>query len=217
MAFMFENSCLASKSELDLFNELPTQAATEEGYYTEHLPNGSTENHNPIKFTISGDSNCYIDLNHSHIYLETKITKEDGSDLTDDDIPGPVNLICHSLFKQCDVYLNDTLISDSSNLYHYRSYLETLLSYSNEAKESQLSLALYKKDVAGQHDDIANANTALVARRSYYSKSKTVSLIGRLHSDIFNQETSFKRNRYIHQVIAKFRQTGFNERSGSEL
>lgn len=185
---MFENSCLASKTELDLFNELPTQAATEDGFYTEHLPNGSTENQNPIKFTVSGDSNCYLDLSNSYLYLETKITKADGTDLGDDDVVGPINLICHSLFKQCDIYLNDTLISDSSNLYHYRSYLETLLSYSTEAKESQLTLALYNKDKAGKHDDIANGNTGLAARRAHYKNSKTVPVIGRIHTDIFNQE-----------------------------
>lgn len=187
MSFMFDHSCLAAKEELDLFTEFPTQASIEDGFYTEHLPSGSTENQNPIKFTISGDSNYYMDLGNCYLYLEIKITKSDGSDLEEADHPGPINLICHSLFKQCDIYLNDCLISDSSNLYHYRSYLETLLSYSKEAKESQLSLALYSKDTAGKTDDIADDNKGLVDRRKHFSKSKIVPVLGKLHADIFNQ------------------------------
>jgi hypothetical protein len=187
MAHIFEHSCLASKEELNLFSELPTQASLEEGFYTEHLPTGSTDNQNPIKFVISGDSNFYIDLANCYLYLEVAITKKDNSDLADDDNVGPVNLLCHSLFKQCDVFLNDCQISDSSNLYHYRSYLETLLSYSNDTKNSQLSLAIYHKDTAKKFDDIADANTGLVARRQYFTGSKTVPILGRLHADIFHQ------------------------------
>jgi hypothetical protein len=188
MALIFEHSCLASKAELDLFSELPTQAAIDEGFYTEHLPTGSIDNQNPIKFTVSGDSNFYLDLSNCYLYLETQITNSDDSPLGDDDKVGPINLICQSLFKQCDVYLNDCQISDSSNLYHYRSFLETLLSYSNEAKESQLSLSMYHKDTPGQHDDIADANVGLVKRRAHFAKSKCVPVLGKIHADIFNQQ-----------------------------
>jgi hypothetical protein len=187
MAFMFEHSCLASKPEVDLFTNLPTQAAVEDGFHVEHLPTTNVNDNSPIKFHVSGDSNHYTDLSKSYLYLEGKIVKADGTDLEDDDVVGPINLIGQTLFQQVDISLNDVLVSDASNLYHYRALIETLLSYSSEAKTSQLSMGLYYKDKATVMDDIADANTGLVSRRKFMANSKVVPLIGKIHSDMFCQ------------------------------
>lgn len=184
---MHEHSCLAARPELDLFSNLPTQAAIDDGFFTEYQPIGSLTDDNPVKFHVSGDSNSYVDLASSYIYLEVKITKEDGTNIGANEEVGPINLLAHTIFKQVDISLNDILISDSSNLYHYRSMIETLLSYGNEAKESQLTMSMYAKDKAGKMDSTNNDNTGLVKRRSYFADSKTVQLIGKLHCDIFHQ------------------------------
>ncbi|XP_067945020.1 uncharacterized protein F54H12.2-like [Watersipora subatra] len=188
MSLIFEHSCLAAKPELDIFSAPPTMAALEDSWSTEYLPTTSLDDTSPIKFMISGDSNHYIDPYSSYLYLEVKITKQDGTDIDAGTQIGPVNLLAHSLFGQVDVWLNDTLITSSSNLYHYRAYLETLLSFSDESKKSQLTMSLYSKDTPGQMDDIADANTGLVARRGFTDKSKTVPLICKLHSVIFFQK-----------------------------
>lgn len=187
MAFMFEHSCLAAKPELDLFSNLPTQASVEEGFHTEIQPTVTLDDGNPIKFSVSGDSNYYIDLASSFVYLEVKITKDDGTNIGGDDVCGPINLLGQTLFQQVDVSLNDVLISDASNLYHYRAIFETLLSYGDDAKKSQLTMSLYNKDKAGNMDDVANANTGLRARRNHFTESRVVPLIGKLHSDMFFQ------------------------------
>lgn len=101
---------------------------------------------------------------------------------------GPVNLLAHSLFQQVDIWLNDTMITNASNLYHYRAILETLLSFSNESKNSQLTMALYNKDKAGAMDNYEANNTGLVNRRAFTAESKTVPLICKIHSDIFFQK-----------------------------
>jgi len=54
-----------------------------------------------------------------------------------------VNLFLHSLFSQVDISLNGTLITASTSTYPYRAMLETLLSYGEDAKTSQLTSALY--------------------------------------------------------------------------
>lgn len=184
---MLEHSCLAAKPELDLFSNLPTQAAVDDGFYTEYQPIGSLTDDNPIKFHVSGDSNFYLDLASSYLYLELKITKLDGTSIGEDDTVGPINLLLHTLFQQVDISLNDILVSDASNLYHYRSIIETLLSYGNEAKLSQLTMAMYSKDKATKMDDVADANTGLVKRREFFKNSQTVQLIGKLHADMFHQ------------------------------
>lgn len=188
MSFIFEHSCLAAKPELDLFSTPPTQAAIEEGFHTEHMPTTSLSEGSQIKFNVSGDSSYYIDLNASYILLEVKITKADGSNIDNIGDVGPVNLLAHSLFQQIDVSLNDVVISNASNLYHYRALLETLLSYGDEAKKSQLSMSLYSKDTPGQMNDIGDNNTGLVARRSITGVSETIQLIFRPHSDMFVQK-----------------------------
>ena len=188
MSLVFEHSCLSAKSELDLFSTPPTMAALDESYSTEYLPTTSLEDNSPIKFTISGDSNNYIDLHSSYLFLTAKITKADGTALDADANVGPVNLLAHSLFQQVDVWLNDTLVTSSSNLYHYRAMFETLLSYTDEAKKSQLSMSLYSKDTAGSMDSITDQNAGLVARRHFTQESKEVQLICKLHSDIFFQK-----------------------------
>lgn len=187
MSLMFEHSCLATKPELDLFTTPPTMAAFDEGFTTEYLPTTSLIEFSPIKFIISSDTNHYIDLNSTYLYLEVKITKSDGTNLDANTNVGPINLLAHSLFQQVDVWLNDTMITNASNLYHYRAYLETLLSFNGESKTSQLTMALYNKDKAGSMDDVDAANTGLVARRSFTAESKIVPLIGKIHSDIFFQ------------------------------
>ena len=155
-SFIFEHSCLATKPELDLFSNLPTQEAVEEHFHTEIQPNTSLDD-GSINFTVSDDSNYYLDLATSYLYLEVKITKGDGTAIDADTAVGPVN----SLFKLMDVYLNDVLISNASNLYHNKAFLETLLTYNDKAKKSQLTMALFYKDTAGKMDDVNDDNVGL--------------------------------------------------------
>ena len=48
---------------------------------------------------------------------------------------GPVNVLFHSLFRQADLVMNDTLVAASGKAYPYRAYLTTLLSYRDTYKE----------------------------------------------------------------------------------
>jgi len=67
--------------------------------------------------------------------------------------------------------------------------LETLLSYGEDAKTSQLTSALFYKDQAGVMDsiefggDVAVKNSGLVNRRSVATRSREFDTMGRLHSD----------------------------------
>lgn len=147
----------------------------------------SLNNEGPIKFSISGDSNNYLDLSSSYLLLKVKITKADSTDLDAQGDAAPINLLGHTLFQQVEIMLNDVVISNTSNLYHYRALIETLLSYSDEAKKLQLSMSLYSKDTPGKMDHIGGENESLEARRRITGQSKTAQLIVRPHADIFFQ------------------------------
>ena len=125
------------------------------------------------------------------------------------DTVGPVNILLHRLFSQVEFSLSGTLITNSSNTYPYRAYLENLLSYRPAAKSSQLTSELFYKDEAGKMDKPnpleANAderNTGLARRAGFIARSREVDLVGRIHTDIFFQ------NRYmLNEVNTKIKLT----------
>ena len=192
MAFVHEESCECTKTELDLFSVPPTQTSIESGSWVEYHPVSTLTDRGPVEFEIIGNGECYVDFANTFLHVTAKITKGDGGALAGDAKTGPVNLLLHSLFSQVDVSLNGTQITSSTNTYPYRAILETLLSYGRDAKESQLTSELFYKDVAGKMDAVdvtgAAVNSGFVERVEQTTASKTVDMMGRIHADIFFQE-----------------------------
>ena len=69
----------------------------------------------PIEFVIPGTGDAYLDLANTHLLIRAKVVRGVGTDLAADTPVAPVNNWPHSLFSQVDVYLNDTLVTPSSN------------------------------------------------------------------------------------------------------
>jgi hypothetical protein len=126
MAFIHEGSCGCSKSELDLFSVPPTQTSIENGVLVEYHPISSLTDGAPIEFDVSSSGDDYIDFVNSHLYVRAQIMRANGNNLEDADKSGPISNILHSLFTQVDVILNGTLITNSTNAYPYRSYIELM-------------------------------------------------------------------------------------------
>ena len=193
MAFVHRQSCEGVKSELDLFGVPPTQTSIEDAQWVEHQPMASLESGGPIEFLLPGSGDTYLDLASSYLHVQAKVTKGNGTPLDPDNAVAPVNNWLHSLFSQVDVYLNGTLVTPSTNTYPYRAYIETLLSYGSEAKETQLTSQLWYKDTAGRMDavnivDEDVMNRGLVSRRAHVTQSRVVDMMGRLHVDLFLQD-----------------------------
>ncbi|GFW16560.1 uncharacterized protein F54H12.2 [Trichonephila clavipes] len=81
-------------------------------------------------------------------------------------------------FERVDVSLNDRVVSNSSNTYPYRSYIETLLNHGYDSKTSQLTAELFYKD----------SDDGLKKRTEFFKESATVDMIGCIHSDLFHQD-----------------------------
>ena len=190
MAFVHEDSCECLMSELDLFSVPPTQTSVENGTWVEYHPLTTVGDGSPIEYDISGTGEDYIDLVNKMLYVQAKITKQDGTNLDANDPVGPVNLLLHSLFSQIDISMNGTQVTTSTNTYPYRAMLETLLSYGWDAKMSQLTSALYYRDQADRMDSVvfdANGNSGLKTRKTFTTTSNPVDMIGRIHADMFFQ------------------------------
>jgi len=70
------------------------------------------------------------------------LVKMDGTDLQDTEHSSVINSFLHSLLSHCSVTLNGISITPSKDLYKYRAYLETLLTYGQDAATSHLTNAI---------------------------------------------------------------------------
>ncbi len=192
MALINAQSCICVKSELDIFSVPPTQTSIEQGGFVDYHPIAPLVDSGLIEFNIPKSSEDYIDMANSYLHVRVKVTNENGTNLANDAVVGPVNLFLHSLFSQVDLYLNGKLVTSSTNTYPYRAMMETLINYDKTAKESQLTAALYYKDTASHLDEVAIGNAAhnkgLAKRATYTQRSGIVDLLGRIHGDMFFQE-----------------------------
>lgn len=187
MSRLHSDSCDGTMSELDLFAMPATQTSMEHGDWIPHKPTTSiSDGGNSIEFVAYGKGDSYIDLAQTQLHLTAKITKPDGTPLTQDFQAGPVNNWFHSVISQVDLTLNQTLVTQSNNAYPYRCYLENLLDFDTPAKESHLTSRLWYKDEAGKMD--AMDNNGLVKRMSFTNTSQMVDMVGHVSCDFFNQE-----------------------------
>lgn len=189
---MQHGSCECSKTELDVSSVPPTMSAMQDGQWTEHYPISALTNSAPIDFIIPPQTEKWTDLNQSYLYIKFKVLKAaDGTDLEAGTETSVVNNFFHSLFSSIDLYLNNKLISSNSHTYPYRAYIENLLSYNKECKDTQLrALELWDKDTATHMQDntAGGANDGWKRRKTRIATSKSCELIGRLHLDLFLQE-----------------------------
>ena len=62
----------------------PTQTSVENGNWIQYHPLTTVGDGSPIEFDTAGNGEDYIDLAKTMLYVQAKITQQDGSDLVDD-------------------------------------------------------------------------------------------------------------------------------------
>ena len=148
------------KSELELFTTPLTQTSIEKTGYVNVYPVTALQLNGPLEFVLAPSSEHYIDLQKTILYLKCKIMLKDGNSIVKKESTDPgfnktlVAPICYfhaTQFKGVEVFLNSVPVTHLDNLYPYRAYLETLLTFGSESKEGQLQSALFYKD-AGEHN-----------------------------------------------------------------
>lgn len=186
MSLIHQLSSEALLAELDLFSVPPTQLSIESGYETTHRPLASLQNPTEIRFNIPTSSEEYILLHESYLYLkiQLELSNVDNSEVKLEHWHGvcPSNNLMHSMIKRIDLKLNDKTVIYSSNAYPYRAYLETLLGYSADAKNSHLTSVLWTESEAERVDYFFPR-----ASSNNYSLSHPVDMYGRLCLDLGHQ------------------------------
>lgn len=115
-------------------------------------------------------------------YFRVKLVAADGTDLPDKTYVSTANLFMHSLFSQCDVLINNNVVSTSNNCYMYKAYMETILTFGKDYLNSQGTCALFFSDTDGGSLSVTTEGYKL--RQSYIEKSKPVELIDKLKFNI---------------------------------
>lgn len=173
-----ENSCACVGSQLDLFTVPGTQTSQEKNTYVPHYPIADSAEV-ALEFDVK-PSTMYTDLADTRLYLRCKVVnKADGSAINSEDI-SVSNMLFHALIQRIDVYVGDTLVTQSNGFYPWKAAIETLLNFGRDAKKSQLANIMYSKDTS---DGLGG----VVKRKNYIRQSKEFELWGPLHVDFFFQ------------------------------
>jgi len=175
-------------SEFDIFVKKPIQSANL-GTDVVHIKPIAPVDQNDFEFLVPGDNETYIDQDIK-LYARGKLIGADGNDLDNSDFSAGTNNFLNSLFSQCSISFNGVNITQTSELYPYRSYLETLLTYGSDASNSHLTNAYWYLDegevLAGDPTSADIKNKGFVKRWERQKQSKETELYGRLHADICN-------------------------------
>ena len=134
-----------------MFSCPSTEAAIQSVEWVEVRPVGQVLNRSAIEFNLSGNSTCYVDLHSTRLKIKARIVNKGSSPLIGEDNVSSVNNALHMLFNQCDVSIQQKVITANVSTYcPYKAILDALLSASNEqALQSQF----FYKDTAGYLDD----------------------------------------------------------------
>jgi len=168
----------------DLLAPITIQTSVVETTEVTYKPIASVE-----QSDLPTDKETYVDL-IIKLYIRGKLTKADGTNLENTEFTAVTNNLLHSLFSQCSISLNGLTITQATELYNYRSYFETLLTYGSDAATTHLTNAFWyldDGDLLPCDPTAADAkNKGFITRWKRIKQSKEVQLSGRIHSDICN-------------------------------
>ena len=163
----------------------------------------------PIEFNIPGGRD-HIDLTRSYFRMELKLKLANGGNIADANAVFPAPNLFHTIIKQPVVTLNGTTVSEQTDTYAYKAFLETIMNYDQEAADTYLQMqgfyfALdHPPELNNNKIDITSGNGAghaefqalseeqkkavksALANKMKVTDGKTLVLLGKPHIDIFN-------------------------------
>ena len=154
----------------------------------EYMPLASLHQTRMIEFQIPKTATYYWNLKKSYLAIRCRITTSTGAPITKDAKVGLVQAPGFSLFKSCDLTLQQRVVSpDVGNFYSMKNVLDLLLYTPQEYLESKAQSFLFYKDNAPMDsvsiESADGANNGLLTRHAYTSNGKECQLIAPLGHD----------------------------------
>ena len=152
---------------------------------------GGSSSTGPIEFLITSLGSEYTLMPSTRLEGACRVVKKTGVDLAGSEDVSVVNMFPSSLFKQIECSVNGTEVVDQSVGAHpFKAYMETLLSYGREAKNTHLLTECFIKDRSGSEDadqkSDAAGKTGYMDRNELIKGSNIVHFSTQLHIDFFN-------------------------------
>lgn len=130
-----------------------------------------------------------IDL--SKIYVITQMAMKevdtDGSliDISENEILSSIQMPGATFIKDLRVLINQKEIYNSNQLYSYKTYIDTELSFSKAIKDSYLTCSGYAVDDKEQN---SQTGAGYIKRKNMFAKSRKAEFLHKLNCDIFNTD-----------------------------
>ena len=140
------------------------------------------ESGGPFAFQIPSSSELTL-LPQTILHSVCKIAQNDGFEIDPSEDFSTVNIFPHSLFSQIDFEIDGVNLSFKDNLYTYKAYLETLLTYGFDSKYSHLTTSHFSKDTADHFDDLGDGNNGYAMRKQDVTQGKLFDFCTPLHID----------------------------------
>jgi len=204
MAFIHDASKSTTIPELDLFDILPTQTASENMYKLDVRPMSLVSDGSVVEFVMGGENRDYLCMKGSKLAVSLKLLHRDGTGLRKQEIvvstglpkdgskasekAVPVNLCLHSLWNQVDVFINGYRMTQASDMYAYKAMIKTQLYYGAEAKKTQLSAQGFRRENGSNLDDFSTENKGYAWREELFKDGKVVEFEGPLLEDVMQLE-----------------------------
>ena len=178
-----DNYNAMSGHSLSLFYTPANDTSVKNVEWVDYRPVGELRSGGVLEFNISGNSSKYIDLKNTRLKIKFRILQGNGTPLptstggkNSDRVKAsaaPINLFLQSMWRQISPHV--------STKYGYRAYMEMLLGYGMNAKESQLQSQMYYKDVMigrTRNDPLDGGNMGLNTRARMTAGSSIVDMEG---------------------------------------
>lgn len=170
-----------SSSAFNVFAPIEIESSIKKANKITTRPIASTNSRGPFKFVIPADPDKWTDCESIRLSGKVKIQKNVGGNLsnfkaTDNEV-STVNNFYQSLFSSVECSINGVEITDpNGNWYPYKSYLETLLSYSKSTKDGRLHSTCFFSDDESDFDSIGeidqSGTTTAESNNEGYKKRK---------------------------------------------
>lgn len=185
--FVTDNTELTT-GNLDFFTPPATEHVLRSGLTVEIDPNGSMLDTGPYEFFLPADPEHYTYLPLTRLYGTVKVVKSaDSKDLTDADVVSVCNLFPQTLFKQIEIEVKGKQVNDlSSSTYPIKAFMETVLTYGEDAKKTHLTLAGWEPDEVDVADKGVTNSGWVNRKKRIIGKNYHFSMI--LHADFLQME-----------------------------
>ena len=189
MDYQLESNLESHNDSLALFQGPDKDFSILAKQWIEYRPINVISEGSVLEFNVPASSSDYINLKETRLQVKAKITKEDNSPVSREDLVAPSNLALQSIFSQVDLLLQQQPLYSVGTNYPYKAYLDAMLQSRGELSEAKLSSQLYYKENASNTDatDPNGGDTSIYLRWMQTRDGQIFDMSGPLYLDMFDQ------------------------------